>query len=305
MGEREAPVGHEVAGDREQARRPRARPAASTATSDPPAAGRADVDVPGRRRRTPERVEQLAAGTDDTRGDAPRRCWSAARSAPSPGRTGAPPVRAGGGRPRPAPRRLRASAAQQLVAQLAGPVGREAVEVEAVVVASVEAVPVPIRTVVRPSSRWIGEAVSVDGADPVERRRQHVPVRAVRGAARPGRWRSGSWWSGSAAGRARSGSRPRAAATARRHRRRPGDEQADQHRQEADQLADRVDQQHPRVEPLPLGVADRRRRTRSGHVASPATASALTGQLVDQLAGRAAGPARRSGARRPPTRWSR
>ena len=46
----------------------------------------------------------------------------------------------------------------------------------AVVARRVEAVPVPIRTVVSPSTRWIGEAVSVDRAHPVERRGQHVLV---------------------------------------------------------------------------------------------------------------------------------
>ena len=64
----------------------------------------------------------------------------------------------------------------------------------------------------------------------------------------------------------------------------PGDRERDQHRQEPDHLADRVHQQHPRVQPLPLGVAPHlrarlrrrvRRQVRLGHVASPSTASAL------------------------------
>ena len=49
-----------------------------------------------------------------------------------------------------------------------------------------------------------------------------------------------------------------------------GHEQAEQHRQELHHLADRVDQQHPRVEPLPFRV-----RSQLGHVASPSTASAF------------------------------
>jgi hypothetical protein len=65
-------------------------------------------------------------------------------------------------------------------------------------------------------------------------------------------------------------------------------EEPDQHRQEPQHLADRVDQQHPSVETLPLALADESGR-RGGHVASPGTASG--------------GGGRRS--RRPPrTPWS-
>ena len=52
-------------------------------------------------------------------------------------------------------------------------------------------------------------------------------------------------------------------------------EQAHQHREEPQHLADRVDQQHPAVETLPLALVDEIGR-RGRHVASPGTTSAWT-----------------------------
>ena len=140
----------------------------------------------------------------------------------------------------------------------------------------------------------------VDGPDPVERRGQHVPVQQAPAQLHPALGDPEA--RGQVAEQAQRDRHqhpevlPRPVATGGR----AGDEQADQHGQEPHHLADRVDQEHPRVQPLPLASRASFGRASSRGVALDGVR--LQGQVVHQPLGQRAvqplDPERAGGRRR-------
>ena len=249
--ESEAPVGDEVAADR-RAARSRTRTASTrrgtSRTSETAGAGRPSPR--SNRSKKPAACSSWLRGTEGGRAD----------DHPAAGQRGEPHPRRVEGDHGRAPaaaaatsssrgRRCCSSSSRSARAR----VHRQPVEVDPVLVAGRGGAGAdPHRgQPEQPVDRRGGE---VDGAHPVHRRREHVPVEQPAPQLDPA---AGDPEAGGEVAQQAEGDRewptpsschgsPPAAV--------PATTMHDQHRQEPDQLADRVDQQHPRVEPLPLGV---------------------------------------------------
>ena len=302
--EREAPVGDQVAADREG--RHHAPPAATSADgtaahSDSPVASWTRPPVSTRSNpprllkswlpapRTPAAIAspELVSGAKRSQAGSRRSTTRSARAT----------VRHGGRHGAPG----RRGDVQQLLAQPPGAGARQPVQVEPVLLrAGGRAGAHPDRRETeQPVDRGGGD---VDGADPVQRGREHVPVEQPAPQLDPARRDPEA--RGHVAQHAetdRDADTDEAPGTVVARGGGAGDEEADQDRQEADQLPDRVDQQHPRVEPLPVLVARElahRRLTSHRPRSRPPSGSARR-----PAAGRGTARARRSPGRRPTTPW--